>query len=328
MNWELLGHEWAVELLTRHITTNNHRHAYLFTGPPGIGRRSLALRFAQALNCIQTPQPGHPCLACQNCLQIGRMQHPDLSLVQAEYAGAVLKVDQIRQMQRNLSLTPYQARYRVAILLRFEEAQDGASNALLKTLEEPPGKVILLLTAQSADNLLPTIVSRCEAINLKPMRYDLLAQGLMAKFQISQDEALFLAHVTNGRPGLAIHYHQQADSLENRKRWLDDLLHLLSANRVERLLYAKSFPKEKEIYYIALAHWSSFWHDVLRAGAGSSSPLTNLDLKDEISQLAQQLDLVSTRRLLSTTMRTRGLLDHNINQRLALEVLLLDLPQI
>ena len=119
MNWNLLGHEWAVDLLHEHIAQEKVRHAYLLTGPRGVGRRTLALKMAQALNCTQSPAPGEPCYACRNCVRIEQMQHPDLAIVQAEQEGGVLKVDQVRELQRSLALHPYEARYRVALLLRF-----------------------------------------------------------------------------------------------------------------------------------------------------------------------------------------------------------------
>ena len=157
-NWNLIGNEWAVDMLKKHVTRDTTRHAYLFVGPPGLGRRTLALRFAQALNCQSPVEPGMPCGQCRDCRQIDAMQHADLAIVQSESEGAVLKVDQIREARRTLVLKPYQARYRVALFLRFQEANDNAANALLKTLEEAPSYAVLILTADTPEQLLPTIV--------------------------------------------------------------------------------------------------------------------------------------------------------------------------
>jgi DNA polymerase-3 subunit delta' len=178
MNWNLIGHEWAVQMLKQHILQGAHRQAYLFTGPENVGRGTLALRFAQALNCPELNELGESCYECQTCNRLGRFVHPDLSIVEAERKGGQLKVDQIRNLQHGLSLAPYDAKYRIAILRNFEEANRQAANALLKTLEEPPQKVILILTAASSDSLLPTIVSRCEVIRLRPVSSAILIEGL------------------------------------------------------------------------------------------------------------------------------------------------------
>src|SRR5512136_1310834 len=103
-NWNLLGHEWAVDMLRQHVAHNSARHAYLFCGPPGLGRRTLALRLAQALNCTRPLAPGEPCLTCRDCKQIESMQHPDLTIIQAEDEGGTLKVDQVREVRRTLTL--------------------------------------------------------------------------------------------------------------------------------------------------------------------------------------------------------------------------------
>src|SRR5512143_2609874 len=103
-NWGILGHEWAVKMLRGQVAQGTTRHAYLFAGPPGVGRRTLALRFAQALNCTQPPSPGEPCGTCSNCRQIGKLQHPDLMIIEAGAEGAVTRVDQVREARRTLML--------------------------------------------------------------------------------------------------------------------------------------------------------------------------------------------------------------------------------
>lgn len=328
MNWDMLGHEWAVELLKGHITRDSQRHAYLITGPQGVGRRTLALRFARALNCSEPPAPGEFCGQCRNCLRIDHMEHPDLSIVQAEQVGGTLKVDQVRELQHTLSLTPYEARYRVALLLRFEEANSSAANALLKTLEEPAPKVILLLTAESGERLLPTIVSRCEVIRLRPLPVKIVTEGLENQWGLPPDQARLLAHLSGGRPGQAIRLHQEPGLLDQRRAWLDDQSQLLEASRVARFAYAENLAKDKETLRNALQTWLSFWRDVLLVASGAEIPKTNFDRGEEIEKTAEQFGLSEAYRIASTVERTVGLLDYNVNTRLATEILLLSLPHV
>ena len=105
-NWNLVGHQWAVDMLKKHVVNGTTRHAYLFAGAPGLGRRTLALRFAQALNCQTPVEPGIPCGQCRDCKQIEAMQHADLTVIQADSEGGTMKVDQIREARRTLTFKP------------------------------------------------------------------------------------------------------------------------------------------------------------------------------------------------------------------------------
>jgi len=328
MDWNLLGHEWASDLLQAQMSHNKLRHAYLFSGAPGIGRRTLALRFVQALNCTEPPQVGVPCRSCLTCRQIESMRYSDLLVVQAEQEGATLKVDQIRELQRSLALAPYQGRYKVALLLRFEEAHASAMNALLKTLEEPAPQVVILLTADSPENLLPTIVSRCEVLRLRPLSLEQVSQGLQDRSGLPAEKARLLAHISAGRPGLAFRFAQLPERLEQRDAWLNDLERLLPAHLVERFNEAESLAKDKENLRNILLVWLSFWRDVTLKSAGACVSVTNLDRLEEISALGERLDLHAAGRMAGSLERAVGLLERNINPRLVMENLMLDMPRL
>jgi DNA polymerase-3 subunit delta' len=326
-NWNLLGHEWAVDMLKQHITREAVRHAYLFAGPPGLGRRTLALRFAQALNCTQPTEPGQPCGVCRDCKQIENMQHPDLSIVQAETEGGTLKVDQVREVRRALVLKPYQAKYRVALFLRFQEASEGAANALLKTLEEAPEHAILILTVDNPEQLLPTITSRCEILRLRPLPVDAVEAHLKSH-GAEVESAHLIAHVSGGRPGYALHLLQDEVALEFRAERLADLAELLSATRVQKFNYAEKLAKDKETMRQTLLVWLSYWRDVLLRVSGASASLTNIDQEESIASLAEKLTLESARCVVSDQEMALERLERNVNSRLLAEVLLLDLPKI
>jgi DNA polymerase III subunit delta' len=375
MSWDLIGHEWAADLLKEHIARDQLRHAYLITGPQGVGRRTLALRLAQAVNCMQPPAPGVPCQDCLSCRQIGRMQHPDLAIVQSEKSAYLfekklnpggsgipprqaeskrkrgqktdqipelsnqIKIDQIRDLQRTLALTPYQSRYRIALLLQVEDANENTANSLLKTLEEPSSRTILVLTAESAERLPATIVSRCELLRLRPVPIDQLEQALQVKDQISSERASLLAHLAGGRPGYALEMNAQDQILEQRNTWLQDHTRMIGANRVERFDFATSLadlsPKERntpreilrDLLREQLTVWISLWRDVFLHASGAAVPLTNVDRLDEITTLSNRFGIQVALETIRSIEKTLDLLERNVNARLATEVLMLDLPR-
>jgi len=337
MPWNLTGHEWAANILCQHVSRGEMRHAYLITGPAGVGRRTLALRFAQAVNCTQPAAPGEPCGACRACTQIDRMTHPDLSVVQAGREGGDIAVDAVRQLQRALNLAPYEARFRIALLLRFEEATASAQNALLKTLEEAPEKVILLLTAENAEALLPTIVSRCEILRLRPLPLEVVRDSLTAR-GVDAEKADLLAHVCGGRPGLAFRLSQDGERMAQRGAWLDDLWQLLHASRAERFAFAERAASTRgntreerdrlrENLREMMLTWLSFWRDALLRAAGTSAPLTNPDQAARVEQAAITAEISGARRVITALEDALPRLG-NANLQLLMEVLLLELPHL
>jgi len=326
-NWNLTGHEWAVDMLKKHVIHSATRHAYLFSGPPGLGRRTLALRFAQALNCQTPAAPGVPCGECRDCRQIEAMHHADLTVVQADAEGGILKVDQIRESRKLLSLKPYQSKYRVALFLRFHEANDNAANALLKTLEEAPSYAVLILTADNPEQLLPTIVSRCEILRLRPLSIAEVQRDL-ENIGVESERARLIAHISGGRPGYARRLAQDDALLGQRENRLNEILSLLPASRVEKFKYAEQLSKDKDAMRQAILFWLSYWRDVMLRTAKAETPLVNVDRNVEIEGLAGQLDLSTARRMVVHLETALERLEKNVNPRLLAEVLLLDLPKV
>ncbi|MBE9523649.1 MAG: DNA polymerase III subunit delta' [Chloroflexi bacterium] len=325
-SWGMIGHSWATDILRKHIANQRLRHAYLITGPPGVGRRTLALRISQSLNCTQPLAPGVPCRNCHTCQRIAMMQHPDLSIVEAEEGSRTIKIDQVRTLQRGIMLAPYEAPYRIALLLNFEQANPNAANALLKLLEEPPPKVIMLLTALDTESLLPTIVSRCEQIPLRSLSIEITAQGLETQWDIPAEEAKSLSHISGGRPGFAITLHQNTDIAQQRTDWLDDHQRMLKANRVARFQYAETIAKDKIKLDQLLQTWLSLWRDVMLLTHDAATPISNIDREEEINRLATSVDRSTAQLVIRQLERAQSLISKNINARLTAEVTLLDLP--
>ncbi len=376
MGWDLIGHTWAADMLRQHIAADRLRHAYLFSGPTGVGRRTLALNFARAINCPTPSAPGVPCGSCRTCTQIVRMQQPDLFCLypkadaddlevkdvrdlqylfsfslpiipggslkadqvqnpQDAVCMAIaesLKIEQIREIQRPLALAPYESPYRLALLMRMEKATDSAQNALLKTLEEPNPRVILLLTADEPENLLPTIVSRCEVLRLRTQAPDQLADALITKKGLDADKANLIARVSGGKPGYAIRLAEDDYLMAKRGAWMADFLELLSGNKRIRLAYYdKKFPKSYGRYEVkfilrdGLTHWLSIWHDVWLTASENNSALSNPDFAGQVRAIATRVDE-------KTAARAVAALEHALqrltgaNLKLMVDHLLLDWP--
>ncbi len=328
-NWEMIGQTWAVEMLQRHIRSGQVRHAYLFCGPQGIGRRTLALHFAQALNCPNPVEIGVPCGSCRTCTHIAAMQYADLQVVQAEIEGGILKVENIRDLQHALSLTPYEGKYRIALLLRFEEANESTQNALLKTLEEPNPCVVILVTAENEQKLLPTIVSRCEVLRLRALAAEELAIALQAQ-GIPSQQADLLAHISAGRPGMALRLYHEPALLEKRQQYLQDLLELQASPLRERFAYAEQITRykdgarveAKEELRTQLETWLSFWRDVLLLANDAPVPLTNPDYEEQAHALAEKLGVEGAKAKVAAHQQALDRL-YFANLRLLMEIVLL-----
>ena len=336
MNWSVLGHAWAVDLLQRHLRAGSVRHAYLFTGPDQVGKRTLALAFAMALNCTEPPQPGEACGRCRSCAGLKQERHADLSVVRIGADESEIKIDTVRELSRHLSLTPLEARRRIALLVDFDLASVQAQNALLKTLEEPPEAVVLLLTARSTANLLPTIVSRCEVLSLRPLNPEQIEHALGAD-GLPPEQARLLAAISGGRPGLARALAADDELLTRRTAALEELRTLMSGGRGERFAVAESLARKlknsEELESVRrrveerLLTWLTLWRDALLLSHGADAHLANPDRRADLERLVSSFSPEALAAAVLAVQTTLDRLDRNANIQLALENLMLDLPQ-
>lgn len=337
-NWGMIGHHWAVSLLQSHIRNDKVRHAYLFTGPISTGKRTLATRFAQALNCMDPPAIAEYCGKCRACTLIDSGTYTDLHIVSTGEHDRTLKIDQIRELQRKLSLSPFEGSYHTALILRFHQASDQAANALLKTLEEPPPHVILLLTAESTESLLPTIVSRCEVVPLRLLSVQMLEGELRTRME-GDERIRLLAGVSAGRPGYALRFAQDDTELEHRESKIEELIVLMTANRIERFHFIENWDRalrkkytqlnDRRLECIAVLElWLSLWRDILLNAYQVRGPVSNPDRADEVEQLIGALSHEAILKAVKGLERTINAIDRNANLRLALEALMIDLPVI
>jgi len=319
--WQVVGHKWAVDLLKRALASERVAHAYLLTGPPQIGKRSLALNFAQALNCLDQEKPCGQCLACS---KIAHGSHPDVQVIQGE--GRTIKIDQMRTLRHEAALFPLEGRWKVYIIRQMEQATAEAANCLLKTLEEPPSHVILMLTASEAEALLPTIVSRCQVLNLRPLATETVQRSLQERWGVDAKRAQLLARLSGGRLGWAVAASQDDAILDQREKHLDEMMELMGQGRVERMGYARQLSHNPEAVRELLHLWLSWWRDLLLTASGSSAGIVNIDRGGTLRVQAQRYSLAQVRDFVKALRAAAWRLEHNANTRLTLEVLMLGLP--
>ncbi len=342
-NWQVIGHTWAVQGLARSLAEDRAAHAYLITGPHGIGKTTLARALAQALECTG---PNPPCGACRACQSIARNRHPDVQIIEGvpprynfdkdpppppratDRERRTLRIAQIRELGHSISRAPFEGRWKIAILRRFEEAEDEAANALLKTLEEPPAHARLILTALDAGLVLPTITSRCQVLALRPVPPAEIESALVEKWHVDQARARLLAHLSAGRIGWAIRASADPGLLEARARSLDTLDAVLAEGRAERLSRAGELTKDKNAEKLPelLEEWTGWWRDVLLVRSGDLARATNVDREERLREDAARFSLDQVEGTLQALRSTGQYLNQNANTRLALEVLLLGLP--
>lgn len=319
--WGVIGHDWAVALLRSSLSAGRIAHAYLLSGSPQIGKRTLAQALAQALNCAK---PDRPCGRCPSCLKIARGIHPDVRLIAGEGAGGNIRIEQIRALQHEAVLAPYEGRYRVFVVRQMEQATLEAANSLLKTLEEPPAQVILVLTATHSESLPKTIVSRCQHLGLRPVAISVIEQALQDK-GVAPGQAQLLARLSGGRLGWALQAAKDEELLRARQQGLDRLSRLLTAGRIDRLACAHELSKDPASARQLVELWTCWWRDLALFGQGTEG-LINLDQSAQYKLVGEKLTLTRILEMLRALQATAAQLEDNVNIRLALEGLFLQLP--
>jgi len=343
--WPILGQDRAVTLLQGAIARGTVGHAYLFAGPGQSGRATLARLFAQTLNC-ETPRdlaagaPVAPCGLCRACRKIARATHPDVRTVslatqalessnaKRESKNTSLSIETVRTLASDLSLRPLEGRWRVAIVEDAETMQEPAANAFLKTLEEPPSFAVIILIVPELGATLPTIRSRCQVVEVRPVPRATLATALAGQHGATVGGAQTLAALSRGRAGWAITAAGRADFFAERRGAFETMLGLLQGPALEffplvdRLTDRFRKGRRDEVY-AELDGWLGLWRDLLLIRSGCAEFILNVDYLDQLRPLAARFALPWLCGAASATSEAMRQLDQNVAPRLALEAMIL-----
>ena len=294
---QILGQERAKKFLKNVMAGEKIPHAYLFAGIPGVGKTSMAMALAMALNC-SSPVEGEGCMNCTACRQLRSGNSPDFLLIARHPDKKNILIEQMQEFNRKLSFAPF-GMYRVSVVQEAETMTAEAANCLLKTLEEPPAGNIIILNAVEPLELLPTIVSRCQRVPFQPLSIEGMSNWLVQQEDMDKDTARVLARISGGSLGRVLKMHE-SDFLEKRQKWLQMLLKLTEPSRKKRFQTAMECADEaKKIGVLSkdehrtgaldlLAVWESWYRDLLIVKVGGAAHLlTNEDFFHKIESIVE-----------------------------------------
>lgn len=333
----VIGHQMALHRLSAAISKDQNSHAYLITGPDSVGKNCVANYIASALNCENTSQI--PCGQCSQCNRISRGVHSDCETISVDVDGnlhgdgnkrTVITIDQVRKIIRESYLKPYEGKYRVYIIQQSERMSEEASNALLKTLEEPPEQVVIILISSVPEQILPTLVSRAQLISLKKVNWHELQKGLIQKFQLDNNVAEELSKTCDGKPGIAVKILNDEEYKKWRSDALDEVEFLAEASSYSRFIYggslSKRYLKDRDASIAILTLWQEWWRDVLISSYGIDDSIINQSRIKKISYYANRYGSPNCARNVRMLTDTIEKLKKNFNPSLTFEQLMLSMP--
>ena len=330
--WNIIGHEHAINILRRTLAAQQVRHAYLFVGPQHIGKSLLARRFAQTLLCTGGPDPHvapqEPCNACLSCRKVLHGNHPDVHIITKSADKQSIVIEQVRELQSDAARRTMEGRRNIFIIENIQEMNIQAANCLLKTLEEPEPDVVLLLTVPDAGLLLPTIVSRVQMIPVQLLPSAQIKDALEQQWEVEPAEADLISSLAAGRLGWAIQAVEDEDMLDERKAQLDMLARLPAINKVERFAFIQRLGTDEGKVRTMLELCLLWWRDMVLAANGCLDLTINADMRDLLKAQSAKIGTSEAERMVRKILQTQEAIEQNVNARVALEVLMLDMPSV
>lgn len=317
---ELIGHQRQLAILRLALANERLHHAYLFVGPEGVGKRTIAMAFAKAIHCEK--RKGDFCGDCVNCVRISDGNHPDVRVVGQLADKKEISIQQIREIERGLNYRSFTGKRKITIIDPATLMNPSAQNALLKTLEEPPQESLIILIAPNSGGLLPTLRSRCLRLSFAPLRRGEVAAYLRAKHGQTADQAEFLAAISMGSIGAAASLDKD-ELTEKRRVWTGTLSDLRAGDYQSAMAAAEPLAVNRDEALQFLGWAASWYRDLLiYAVTHKADELVNLDLLEQIKRQSASGDV---ERICSSLARTQGAaaaIQRNLNRRMVLERLL------
>jgi DNA polymerase-3 subunit delta' len=329
--WNVIERADVVSKLQSGLRAGRLPNAYLLVGPAHIGKMTLAINLSQALNCNAIEKP---CGECVSCRKIAAGKHADVQVIGLVSTGKEklskeISIDQVRDMQHSANLPPFEGCFKVFIIDGAELLSNEASNCLLKALEEPVENVLFILLTANERRLLPTVISRCQRLELLPLPPASIEKKLLDR-GIEADRARLFSRLAHGCPGWAISASDSDFIVDERAEKMETLQSIMRSGMEERFAYAAQlaaqFSRDRQSVQDELALWLDWWHDLLLIKLGSPKSITNIDFAATLIETAAKYDLIKIRTFISHIQEAALQLNMNASPRLVLEVLMLYVP--
>jgi DNA polymerase-3 subunit delta' len=302
------GQVQSIKILQACIEQDRVQGGLLFTGPEGVGKKLIAITLAKAVNCLEEGLDS--CDQCPSCLKIEHNGHPDVHVIQSD--GAEIKIENIRQLQRDISFKPYEARKKVFIIDNAHRLNPEASGALLKILEEPPQNSFIILISDKPALLFKTIVSRCKTLKFSPLPRALLQEFLKKEHGLDRYRAHYLAYVSEGRLGHALRL-KETDALRMKNAVIDNFIF------TRRLSFDSLSKQDRNEIREDLNILATWFRDIYLIKIGIPHlELIHDDRKEELLKLMSRFSFVELNEIMDSISRAIFYLERNINIKLLL----------
>jgi DNA polymerase-3 subunit delta' len=333
LHWPLVGNSQIFEFLAKSLHNKNISGSYIFTGPANIGKTTAAHFFARSLVCESVDRQELPCGKCPACAQASRGIHSDIYLIKKEADKKNISIDQIRDFIKSLSLSSFFNSYKIGIIKSAEHLSENAVNALLKTLEEPKSKVVIILTVTDFEVLPKTIISRSQILRFLPVKSDAIYDDLIKHHQASRSQAKNFSRLAAGRPALALKFLEDKEYYETYTAQARSFIELLGQDinqrfkAIENLLGARPTGQESTKSAGQLIDiWQNLARDLVLQELGLADLIQHQAFTEELASIKNKLNLPtgqagvkSLLSLLATLKQAKEYIGSNVNPKLALE---------
>jgi len=309
---QIRGQKIPLKILLNSLNKGVLSPSYIFTGPEGIGKRTVALNFAKTVNCLKVKE-GDCCDHCLSCLKIQNFNHPDVHWIKKDESDSI-KIETIRELQKNIYIKPWEAKRKVFIIEEADRLTPEAQNSLLKVLEEPPKENILILITSKPNLIFSTVISRCKRINFTALNSDFLKEILIKDFNLGDSEAHFLAYFSEGRLGRAIEFKDR-DFFKQKNFIITNFLF-----RNLEALY------DKEDFNLVISVLLSWFRDLLLLKRGISRfSLIHIDQRKRLLDCVDKYEITELEDIFKILKEAYLYKEFNVNLKLILNYIKVNL---